>query len=93
MIQIHSAATGDPTWSPYYVDFAGGGNGDGGPSRRSRERAADGVPIIGCAPLRHLSERVLYVETPRFAADRINAALGATAGTFPDQPNIIATAD
>jgi hypothetical protein len=35
----------------------------------------------------------MYVETPRFAADRINAALGATAGTFPDQPNIIATAD
>jgi hypothetical protein len=36
---------------------------------------------------------VLYVETPRFVADRINAALGATAGILPDQPNIIATAD
>jgi hypothetical protein len=51
------------------------------------------VPTIGCAALRNLSERVLYVETPQFAADRINAALGATAGIFPDQPNIIATAD
>jgi hypothetical protein len=44
-------------------------------------------------PLRNLSGCVLYVETPQFAADRINAALGATAGILPDQPNIIATAD
>jgi hypothetical protein len=41
--------------------------------------------------LRNLSECVLYVETEQFAADRINVALGATAGIFPDQPSIIAT--
>jgi hypothetical protein len=32
---------------------------------------------------------VLYLETPRFAADRINAALGATAGILPDQPTLL----
>jgi hypothetical protein len=39
----------------------------------------------------NMSECVLYVETEQFAADRINVALGATAGIFPDQLSIIAT--
>jgi hypothetical protein len=49
-------------------------------------------PEVAARALRNL--RVCsYVETPQFAADRINAALGATAGILPDQPNIIAAAD
>jgi hypothetical protein len=40
-------------------------------------------------PLRNLSGCVLYVETPQFAADRINAALGATAGILPDQQTLL----
>jgi hypothetical protein len=55
----------------------------------SRERAPDRVPTIGCAALRNLSGCVLYVETPQFAANRINAALGATAGILPDQQTLL----
>jgi hypothetical protein len=39
----------------------------------------------------NISKCVLYMETEQFAADRINVALGATAGIFPDQLSIIAT--